>query len=71
MERLLIVDGRNMLESRQVTGYGFHYVSVGRGPVLPPEQEQSADKVLSSSQTSTNVAVIGLSQRWSSVASPE
>jgi UDPglucose 6-dehydrogenase len=30
VERPLIVDGRNILDATEVTGRGFHYVSVGR-----------------------------------------
>jgi UDPglucose 6-dehydrogenase len=35
VEHPLIVDGRNMLDSRDVTRHGFHYVSVGRPPKCP------------------------------------
>lgn len=31
----LIVDGRNMLDASEVTGHGFHYISVGRPAVFP------------------------------------
>jgi UDPglucose 6-dehydrogenase len=30
MERPLIIDGRNILDTTKVTSYGFHYISVGR-----------------------------------------
>ncbi len=35
VERSLIVDGRNMLDASEVKSHGFHYISVGRPPVLP------------------------------------
>jgi UDPglucose 6-dehydrogenase len=34
IERPLILDGRNMLNATEVTGHGFHYVSIGRPPAL-------------------------------------
>jgi UDPglucose 6-dehydrogenase len=34
VERRLIIDGRNMFNAPDVTGHGFHYVSVGRPAVL-------------------------------------
>ena len=30
VERRLIIDGRNMFHAPEITGYGFHYVSIGR-----------------------------------------
>jgi UDPglucose 6-dehydrogenase len=33
VERPLIVDGRNTLDPKEVTRYGFHYVSIGRPPL--------------------------------------
>jgi len=35
VEHPLIVDGRNMLDSKEVGRHGFHYISVGRPPVGP------------------------------------
>ena len=35
VERPLVFDGRNMLDSEDVAGHGFHYVGVGQPPVLP------------------------------------
>jgi UDPglucose 6-dehydrogenase len=34
VERPLIVDGRNTLDPKEVTRHGFHYISIGRPPVL-------------------------------------
>ena len=45
MARPLILDGRNMLESKQVTSCGFRYVSIGRDLVLPPQNGLSANEV--------------------------
>jgi UDPglucose 6-dehydrogenase len=35
VEHPLIVDGRNMLDSKAVKNHGFHYISVGRPPAVP------------------------------------
>jgi UDPglucose 6-dehydrogenase len=35
VERPLVVDGRNMLDTTEVTDRGFHYVSVGRPSMMP------------------------------------
>jgi UDPglucose 6-dehydrogenase len=43
VERPLVVDGRNMLDTTDVTRRGFHYVSVGR-PAVTPGQPPSAAK---------------------------
>jgi len=48
VEHPLILDGRNMLNGREVTAHGFRYVSVGR-PMVIPESTPAAvgDKSLS------------------------
>lgn len=35
VERPLVFDGRNMLDSEEVAHHGFHYFGVGQPPVLP------------------------------------
>jgi UDPglucose 6-dehydrogenase len=35
VERPLVVDGRNMLDATELARHGFHYVSIGRPPMLP------------------------------------
>ena len=35
VERPLVVDGRNMLDAPEMTRRGFHYISVGRPPIVP------------------------------------
>ena len=54
VERPLIVDGRNMLESVNVTSYGFHYVSIGRRPMLPGAEELATSEVHSAAAPQTN-----------------
>ena len=39
VERPLILDGRNMIETRDVQSRGFHYISIGRRPLLPAADE--------------------------------
>lgn len=39
----LIVDGRNMLDSKEVTRHGFHYVSVGRPRACPDKESMTDD----------------------------
>ncbi len=45
VERPLIVDGRNILDATEVTGHGFHYVSVGRPPVTPGHLLSAANDI--------------------------
>jgi hypothetical protein len=35
VERPLVVDGRNMLDSQEMARRGFHYISIGRPPIMP------------------------------------
>jgi UDPglucose 6-dehydrogenase len=42
VERRLIVDGRNMFDTEEVTGHGFQYISIGRPPGLPEPDEITA-----------------------------
>jgi UDPglucose 6-dehydrogenase len=45
VQRPLIVDGRNMFEPGELTGHGFHYISIGRKAVFCSGDETStADK---------------------------
>ena len=44
VERRLIIDGRNMFNTLDVTAHGFQYVSIGRPPGVP-EPEAEADTV--------------------------
>jgi UDPglucose 6-dehydrogenase len=45
MDRLLVIDGRNALDSREIVRCGFHYVSVGRPPITPEDSQlASADR---------------------------
>ena len=44
VEHPLIVDGRNMLDGKEMTRYGFHYVSVGR-PALGPGKQPTTDNL--------------------------
>src|SRR6202050_5220710 len=37
VERPLVVDGRNMLDATEIRRRGFHYVSVGRLPIMPEQ----------------------------------
>ena len=37
MERPLVIDGRNALNPNEIARFGFHYVSVGRPPVMPED----------------------------------
>ena len=39
MDRLLVIDGRNALDSREIVRCGFHYVSVGRPPITPEDSQ--------------------------------
>lgn len=52
VEHPLIIDGRNMLDSQEVTSRGFHYVSIGRSPKSPVqgtvEDYRTAEKLASS-----------------------
>ena len=41
----LIVDGRNMLDSKEIIRHGFHYVSVGRSPEGPNKERLATDLV--------------------------
>jgi UDPglucose 6-dehydrogenase len=34
VDRPLILDGRNTLDATELTGHGFHYISIGRLPVM-------------------------------------
>ena len=43
VEHPLIVDGRNMLDSKEVIRHGFHYVSVGRSPEGPNKERLAQD----------------------------
>jgi UDPglucose 6-dehydrogenase len=45
VERPLVVDGRNMLDATEVTRRGFHYVSVGRIPMMPEQSPSMANDV--------------------------
>jgi len=54
VERPLIVDGRNMLEPADVTSYGFHYVSIGRRPMLPVAEESATNEVHPAAGPQTN-----------------
>ncbi len=47
VERPLIMDGRNMLDATEVTLRGFHYVSVGRLPMMPEQPASTTDNVRS------------------------
>jgi UDPglucose 6-dehydrogenase len=44
VEHPLILDGRNMLNPADVTGHGFHYLSVGRPPALSEPRKKSASE---------------------------
>jgi UDPglucose 6-dehydrogenase len=35
LRRPIIIDGRNILDPRQVSAAGITYISIGRGPVRP------------------------------------
>jgi UDPglucose 6-dehydrogenase len=51
VERRLIIDGRNMLKPLDVTAHAFHYLSIGRPPVLSgpnPPQVPDASSTLPS-----------------------
>lgn len=37
MERPLVIDGRNALNPNEIARFGFHYVSVGRPPMMPAD----------------------------------
>jgi UDPglucose 6-dehydrogenase len=52
VERQLIVDCRNMLNSSEAAGHGFQYFSVGRPPVLPVRSSSVA--IAASSPASGN-----------------
>jgi UDPglucose 6-dehydrogenase len=41
VSRPLILDGRNMFDPQQITGHGFHYVSIGRQPAFTAEGEDT------------------------------
>ena len=41
VEHPLIVDGRNMSNSEEVTWHGFHYVSIGRASRYPMKESTS------------------------------
>jgi UDPglucose 6-dehydrogenase len=43
VERPLVVDGRNMLEAQELVRHGFHYVSVGRPPMLPKQSPSTTN----------------------------
>jgi UDPglucose 6-dehydrogenase len=43
VERPLVVDGRNMLDAQELARHGFHYVSVGRPPMLPKQSPSAAN----------------------------
>jgi UDPglucose 6-dehydrogenase len=43
VDHRLIIDGRNMLDPRDVSRHGFHYVSVGRSPNSPFEEQVSEE----------------------------
>jgi UDPglucose 6-dehydrogenase len=43
VEHPLIVDGRNMLDSKEVARHGFHYLSVGRPPLCPGKEPMTED----------------------------
>jgi UDPglucose 6-dehydrogenase len=45
VERPLVVDGRNMLDPTEITRRGFHYVSVGRLPMMPGQAASTTDNV--------------------------
>ncbi len=45
VEHPLIVDGRNMLDSKEIIRHGFHYVSVGRSPEGPNKERLAEDLV--------------------------
>jgi UDPglucose 6-dehydrogenase len=47
VERSLIVDGRNMLNTSEVASHGFQYFSVGRPPVLPAPSVSAASNLSS------------------------
>jgi UDPglucose 6-dehydrogenase len=51
VDRPLIVDGRNMLEAKEITRHGFHYVSIGR-PALTAERRSATAE---DARASTNV----------------
>jgi UDPglucose 6-dehydrogenase len=42
VERPLVVDGRNMFNATDVTRRGFHYISVGRPPMMPEQPPSTA-----------------------------
>jgi UDPglucose 6-dehydrogenase len=43
VQRLLIIDGRNMFEAAEVTRHGFQYVSIGRPPASSSTEDVSMD----------------------------
>lgn len=51
VERRLIIDGRNMFKTCDVTAHGFQYVSIGRSPGMP---DPEADTVLPVVAASSN-----------------
>jgi UDPglucose 6-dehydrogenase len=54
VERPLIVDGRNMLDAINVTGHGFYYISIGRGPQTPSRLPASDEHLLISTDRGGN-----------------
>lgn len=54
VERPLIVDGRNLLDPTDMTSYGFHYVSIGRRPMLPASEEPTTGDVHLATGPGTN-----------------
>jgi len=46
VDRPLILDGRNMFESAEVTAQGFQYVSIGRLPALAAPKDAASNEAL-------------------------
>lgn len=61
VERPLIVDGRNMLDSAYLTSRGFHYVSIGRRSMLPAPEESTAVQLAAEVQTTQTASAGDLS----------
>jgi UDPglucose 6-dehydrogenase len=51
VDRRLIVDGRNTLDSTELTRHGFHYISIGRAAVLAESGSPSVDDTRSSASS--------------------
>ena len=51
VERALVLDGRNALDGADLNRHGFHYVSIGRPPlVLPSGKSDGNDAAVAKSE---------------------